>query len=180
MNFMPDPGPDWQLKDLDFDRDYKRLGLMESIYASNNPDLRKFKAAGGKLLVYQGMNDVPIPPQNIIDYYETAEKTMGGRKETQDFFRLFLIPGMNHCSGGDGAYAIDYLSHLEAWVEQNKAPNKMIAANLKDGPADTGDKFPLDLDSIKFTRPVFPYPVRAKYTGSGDANDASNFIPVEP
>lgn len=172
VGFMPAPGPSWTPADFDFDRDYKRLRMAESLFgAADNPDLRKFKAAGGKLLMYQGGQDQSDIPADAIDYYETVEKTLGGRAVTQDFFRLFLVPGMNHCSGGAGAFAIDYLSHLEAWVEKGEVPDKMIGAHLE------GDKS--FSKKAKFTRPIFPYPVRAKYKGSGDPNDAENFIPVE-
>ena len=93
-----------------------------------NPDLRKYAALGNKLLVYFGWTDVS--PPEATDYYETVEKTMGGRAATQDFFRLFMIPGMDHCSGGAGAFAIDYLSYMEAWVEQGHAPDKLIGAHI--------------------------------------------------
>lgn len=179
--FFPEESPTWTLRDFDFSRDYKRLGVMGSLYDASNPDLRKFKAAGGKILVYQGMNDSFLARQ-AIDYYETVERTMGGRKETQSFFRLFVLPGVDHCGGGDGADTVDYLSALEAWVEEDKAPDWLIAARLKGNP-DVFQKFlhppsfPLDPQRIQFTRPVYPYPIGAKYTGRGDPNDAANFTP---
>jgi len=166
MMLMPDPGPEWEISDFDFDKDYKRLGLMESLYASSNPDLRKFKAAGGKMIVYQGWSDMSIPPRNIIDYYETVVKTLGGREHTDDFMRLFLLPGVNHCSGGKGADSVDYLAYLEKWVEQGTAPDRMEALHAKDA------------DGIQFSRPLFPYPLKAKYSGYGNSNDAKNFVPV--
>lgn len=176
--FLPDPGPSWKARDFDFDRDYKRLGMMESLYTGSNPDLRKFKARGGKLIAYHGWADHLQPGLNTIDYYETVEKTMGGPAVTQDFFRLFMLPGVGHCSGGAGADAIDYLSYLEAWVERGQAPDMMLSAHLKPGTDIT--KFPLEPAAVTFTRPVYPYPVQAKYKGSGDSNSATNFGPVEP
>jgi Tannase and feruloyl esterase len=173
MAFIPDPGPDWQPTDLDFDRDYKRFGMMESLYAGTNPDLRKFKAAGGKIILYHGWSDAGpggIPPLKTVDYYQTAEKTMGGPAATQDFVRLFMIPGMGHCGGGEGALDIDYLSYLEAWVEQDHAPDKMVGKHFEEAHP----------NSIKFTRPVYPYPLRAKYKGTGDPNDAASFVPESP
>ncbi|MEO8453423.1 MAG: tannase/feruloyl esterase family alpha/beta hydrolase, partial [Gemmatimonadota bacterium] len=116
--FMPDPGASWKLADFDFDRDYKRFGLMESLLSNQNPDLRKFKGAGGKLIVYGGWNDPDATPLGTIDYYETAVNTMGGRAATEQFFRFFLVPGMGHCGSGDGPFSVDYLRYLEAWVEQ--------------------------------------------------------------
>jgi feruloyl esterase len=170
-------GPNYKYTDFDFDRDYKRLGLAPW-YENSNPDLRKFKGAGGKLIVYHGGTDTVDLPGAMIDYYETVEKTMGGRASTQDFFRLFLIPGMNHCSGGAGAYAIDYVSQLESWVEQGKTPDVLVGAHPSDsyhGPIE----WPLDPSiPVDFTRPVYPYPTKAKYVGRGDPNRESSFGPV--
>jgi len=175
-------GTGWKSSDFDFDRDYPRSG-SGVLFPDTNPDLRKFKAAGGKLLVYQGANDSAEYPPALLDYYETVERTMGGRAATQDFFRLFLIPGMLHGTGGDGPYAIDYLSYMAAWVEQGKPPDMMIGAH-PDG-LQPGEeyllKFPLDPDiHVAFTRPLYPYPLYARYKGKGDPNKAENFGPVSP
>lgn len=103
---------------------------------------------------------------------------MGGRAAAQDFFRLFVIPGMNHCTGGAGAFAIDYLSYLESWVEKGAAPDVMIGSHVADSAAHSLTS-PLNGKAhVTFTRPVYPYPIRAKYKGSGDPNDAANFEPV--
>jgi feruloyl esterase len=175
--FLPDPGPTWQPGDLNHERDYKRLGMMEALYSASNPDLRRFKAAGGKLIIYHGWGDI-LPPLNTVDYYETMVRTMGGSAATQDFARLYMIPGMDHCVGGAGAWLIDYLSYLEAWVERGQAPELLLGAHV----ASTNGadwQFPLDPAKVRFTRPVYPYPLRARYKGRGDPNDAGNFIPVE-
>jgi len=178
--FWPEPGPAWEFKDFDFDRDYQRMGMMGALSDANNPDLRQFKAAGGKLLIHVGTNDLGMLLRSDIDYYETVERTMGGRQATQDFARLFVLPGVEHCGGGVGAGAVDYLSYLEAWVEKGQAPDQMLAAHLKDGHSSYQPQFPLDPNAIAFTRPVYPYPIRAKYRGRGDPNDAANFGPAGP
>jgi feruloyl esterase len=189
--FYPNYGPTWKPEDFDFDRDYKRLGIAESFYTSTNPDLRRFKAAGGKLLSYVGWSDGGGMPLPGIDYYETVEKTMGGRAATQDFFRLFAIPGMNHCSGGDGAFAVDWLSALEAWVDKGEPPARLMGfhVRLEDLRPDASNyrqemqrrlKFPLDSAHVEFSRPVYPYPITVKYLGHGDSKDAVNFVPAEP
>jgi Tannase and feruloyl esterase len=198
MAFIPDPGPNWQPSDLNFDRDYKRFAMMESLYAANNPDLRAFKANGGKLIVYHGWADAGaggIPPLKTVDYYQSVEKTMGGPEATRDFFRLFMIPGMGHCGGGEGADHIDYVSYLENWVEHGQAPEVMVGAHID---ADRLDRFLTTHDSknpnfsreyelflndpgsAKFTRPVYPYPIQTKYKGTGDPNRADSFEPVHP
>lgn len=162
--YVPSPGQHWIEGDFNFDQDYKRLGLG-ALYNDTNPDLRKFRAAGGKLLVYQGGNDV-VELAAVYDYYEMVEKVMDGRVATQAFVRLFTVPGMTHCGGGEGADQIDYLTYLEDWVERGRPPDKMIGTHSENGKV--------------FSRPVFPYPKYARYIGSGDVNDARNFVPVSP
>ena len=181
MGFVPAPGPSWKSSDFDFDRDYKRLGMLESLYASTNPDLRKFKASGGKLILWQGWADGGVSPLNTIDYYETVERTMGGPAATRDFFRLFMLPGVEHCWGGEGASVVDFLSYMEAWVEKNQAPDMILSAHVKEARS-IADllNWPSDPASIGFTRPVYPYPLQAKYKGTGDPNKAENFGPVKP
>jgi Tannase and feruloyl esterase len=164
--FVPDPGAGWQPKDLDFEAAYRRLGMMESLYSASNPDLRQFRRNGGKLLMYQGWSDPFEPPAATTQYYRAVERLMGGRAAAQSFYRLFMVPGMGHCSGGEGAWSIDYLSYLESWVEQGTAPRQLIGRH----PAESGQP--------GFSRPVYPYPLRAKYKGSGDPRAASSFIPV--
>lgn len=180
VGFMPAQGPEGEYRPFDYDHDYKRLGMAEALFGNaNNPDLRKFAAAGGKMIMYNGWADQSDIPSDAIDYYETAERTMGGRAVTQEFFRLFLVPGMNHCWGGEGAFAIDYLGYLEAWVERGQAPNVMIGAHLTGDPG-PANGFPLDPAKVSFTRPVYPHPLQARYEGAGDPNDAASFGPVEP
>jgi feruloyl esterase len=179
MGFFPDPGPNWQPEDFDFDRDPDRLGLMEALLGGMNPDLRRFRARGGKLIVFQGWNDVFVPPLNIIDYAAMVTGAMGGRAATDTFFRLFMIPGMEHCGGGNGAGAIDWLTALEEWVENDRPPERLRGARL----SVRGDILgiaPIDPQAIEMTRPVFPYPAQARYRGTGDPNDAANFERVEP
>lgn len=107
--FDSNPGPAWQPEEFDFDSDYKRFGIAEALSAAVNPDLRKFKARGGKLLAFAGWSDASGMPLHAVDYYETVERVIGGRTETQDFFRLFVLPGMGHLFG-DGAFVVDWLS----------------------------------------------------------------------
>ena len=162
--YVPSPGQQWHEADFDFEHDYQRLGLG-ALYNNTNPDLRKFRAAGAKLLVYQGGSDT-VEMSAIYDYYQNVEQLVGNRSDTQGFFRLYTVPGMGHCGGGEGADHIDYLSYLESWVERGEVPDRMIGAHVE--------------PAAKFTRPVFPYPQYARYTGRGDVNDERNFIAVTP
>ena len=189
---------------FDFDRDYRRLGLAAN-YTDTNPDLRRFKGAGAKLLMYQGESDIVEMPTAAVDFYESVERLIGNHKDTDSFLRLFMVPAMNHCGGGDGAYVIDYLAAMEAWVEQAVTPEKLIGVHPDDDflaaqplPTDlsTADiasltrqdriaiaagqlSFPLDPSlPIAFARPIYPYPMVANYRGRGNENDAANFLPV--
>ena len=192
--FSIDLGPGWKPGDFNFDRDYRRLGAMEALEPIN-PDLRTFKSSGGKLLAYTGWNDAGEGVLNTIDYYDTAERVIGERAATQEFFRLFVIPGMNHCTTGDGAFAVDYLSYLDAWVQKGRAPDEIIGYHVKLGDlmnkVQHGDEsardalerrleFPLDPRTVKFSRPIYPYPIETKYLGGGDPDQAKNFGPVHP
>jgi feruloyl esterase len=97
-----------------------------------------------------------------------VEKVVGTREATQDFLRLFMVPGMHHCGGGEGAGSVDWLSYLEAWVENGLAPVQVIGSHVdKEG-------------AVTFTRPIYPYPVRAMYRGKGDPNAAESFGPAQP
>jgi hypothetical protein len=177
---LTSPGRKWQYTDFDFDHDYARSGA-DVLFVDTNPDLRKFKSAGGKLISYQGGNDTLQIPGAVVDYYATVEKTMGGRAATQDFFRLFVIPGMNHCTEGDGVFVIDYLSYLEAWVEHRHPPNVMIGRHVKDLPkyGGWGLRVPLAPDMpVAFSKPIYPYPLYPRYRGRGDPTKAENFGPV--
>lgn len=181
MAFYPDAGPAWQPTDMDWDVDPWRLDLGESLFNAQNPDLRRFKARGGKLLVYHGWSDQSVLTQPVIDYYETATRTMGGPQATRDFFRLFMIPGMNHCTGGDGAYQVDYLAYLDKWVEQGEAPDVLMGQHpAADAPAlPPFGADPLPADKVAFSRPHFAYPALARYA-KGDPNKAASFVSSTP
>jgi len=174
---IPDPGPTWNPREFKIDRDYRRLAMMEKLLSASNPDLRSFKASGGKLIVYHGWNDSLAVPEKTIDYYETVERTMGGRKATQDFFRLFMMPGVGHCSGG----TVDFLQYLEAWVEGGKPPEGILSGHLA-GEQNGGyphRQLPADASRIAFTGPLFAYPRYAMYKGSGRVDDAKNYYAKE-
>jgi feruloyl esterase len=179
--FSDSPGPSWRIQNFDFDRDPQRLGVIEQMMTGSNPDLRAYQKRGGKLIVYQGWADQSVVPLNIIDYVETATRTMGGKAATDAFMRLFMVPGMNHCLGGAGADTIDYLGALERWVEAGQAPDVLVGAKLKQAPPRTAPlAWPLDASNVAFTRPYFPYPETAQFSGSGDVNDAANWRRVSP
>jgi Tannase and feruloyl esterase len=185
--------PSWNPNDLDVERDYKRGSLQAPLAPSSNPDLRSFKSTGGKLISYHGSSDIWVNPGPAVDYYETVERTMGGRNATQDFFRLFMMPGMGHCAGGPGADTADFLGPLEAWVERQQAPDMVLSAHIDHDSTNPElvhsaeliqtmlhfTPLPADLSGASFTRPLYPYPQRAVYKGSGDPKRAENFKAVD-
>ena len=174
MALVPNPGPAWRFEDFDLDRDPKRMGMIDALIGADNPDLSRFKAAGGKLIFYHGWADGGLSPLTSIDFYQRIERTMGGRATTQDFLRLFMVPDMDHCAGGKGPWAVDYLSYLDDWVERGRAPDVMVGAHHSDDPSFRA----ADGTSPQFTRPIYPYPLRARYKGRGDPNSAASFKPV--
>jgi feruloyl esterase len=151
--------PNWNYKTMDFDKDIALADTLDKEIGINatDPNLKPFFAHGGKLLQYHGWTDPLIPPQNSIDYYQSVAKDLGGADKIKDNYRLFMVPGMNHCIGGDGPSNFDALAVLEQWVEKGKAPDQIIAS--KPGR----------------TRPLCPYPLAAVYKGTGSTDDAANF-----
>ena len=169
LGFPEDPGTGWTLDRFDFDHDPARVGQNEVLYNAGNPDLRAFKSLGGKLLMAQGLADDNVVPGGTIDYFQGVQRFMGGEAPTREFSRLFLVPGMLHCTGGEGAYAIDYLSALETWREKTSAPEVLQGAHPRDG-VDIpylGVGLSLAPSQIAFHRPMFAYPAMAHYH-SGD------------
>jgi len=152
---------------FNFDRDPETLARARRIYDATSFDLRAFRDRGGKILMWHGWADGAIMATSSIGYYEGVTKTMGGRKQTEDFFRLFLVPGVHHGSGGPGYTEFDSLSALEYWVERGQPPDKLIVGRLSNG-------------VLERTRPVYPYPLLAHYSRKGDPKQADSFVPFDP
>ncbi len=182
LGFDQDPGPGWTLDQFDFDRDPARVGSTESLYTGENPDLRRFKSAGGKLLLVHGWADESVVPGTSLEYYSDATRFMDGPAATRDFFRLFMVPGMKHCTGGEGAYGINYLAVLENWVENAQAPERIVGERPKDGVPIPylGVGMALTPDQVVMTRPVYAWPQMTHYAGRGDPNDVANWGPKTP
>jgi len=165
--------PKWDFRKMNFDSDV-HFGDSKAgpILNSTSPDLRSFRAEGGKLLQYHGWGDAAISPLNSVEYYENVQAFLSRFPDsrsvaagpTTDFYRLFMVPGMGHCGGGVGANTFDAFSALETWLEKGTAPERIIAVGNS-----AGDP------SKKMTRPLCVYPKTARYKGTGDSNDAANF-----
>ena len=144
-------------------------------------DLSPFKKHGGKIIGYQGWLDPTVLPLNTVHGYEAVQAAMGGRVKTEEFYRLYMVPGMAHCGGGPGANEFggagadapavdaqhDLLSALEAWVEQGKAPENITASRVEQG------------KTVR-THPLCVYPKEARYRGTGSTDDAANYECVVP
>ncbi|ORY10115.1 Tannase/feruloyl esterase, partial [Clohesyomyces aquaticus] len=132
------------------------------ILDGDNPDLSAFRAVGGKLLSWHGMSDQIIPYANAIQYRNRVEMEMGGPKATNEFYRLFLAPGVKHCMGGSGPVPTDPLAQLVDWVEKGEAPETLEASMMNE-----------EYDLV--TRDVCLYPKKAKYMGVSDPKRASSW-----
>ncbi|MGH9718559.1 MAG: tannase/feruloyl esterase family alpha/beta hydrolase [Candidatus Acidiferrales bacterium] len=163
FKYMVFDNPNWDFRSFNADHDTryadKKIGSMINAI---DPNLSAFEAHGGKLLMYHGWADQLIAPENSVNYYKSVMAKMGGLKKTQQFARLFMVPGMTHCQGGIGPTTFDPLTPLEKWREQGIAPAKIIASKSVNG-------------KVVETRPLCPYPKAAIYKGSGDTNKAANF-----
>ena len=158
--FMPDPGPNAPTTVFDFDADPPRLALMETLYTAQNPDLTAFRARGGKLILYQGWDDAEIPPALVTRYFARVQQTMGGAAATRSFARLFMLPGVAHCRRGPGADTADWLTYLERWVEQGKAPDAVDTFHLTIEQNYLGlprPRFPLAVTGFDQRRAVKPF-----------------------
>ncbi len=173
-----DPNWDWKTFQFTDPADYQAHVKAEAKFApilnATNPDLREFRQRGGKLLQHHGWNDQLISPQNSIDYYESVLAFFGAGQDrtrtlgdVQSFYRLFMAPGMAHCSGGPGPNTFDMQAALEQWVERGVAPEQVVATRSINGVVDR-------------LRPLCAYPKVAVYAGKGDTNDAGNFVCRDP
>jgi feruloyl esterase len=182
----------WNFHTLDFDRDIAFADAkMHSVVDSTSPDLSAFRDRGGKMIMYHGWADPLVNPRNSINYYRSVMGTLrpdnsqeadarkhGGDDEgsalerTQKFLRLFMAPGLAHCSGGPGLNTFDTLSALEAWVERRVAPETLAASH-------TTLPFPANVSTSAagdFSRPLCAYPRVARWTRVGSANDARRYV----
>jgi feruloyl esterase len=159
------PKPDYDYKTFNYDRDIHLLDDWGKQADAKDPDLSSFKKRGGKLLMTYGWADPILQPMMGVNYYEQAVEKNG--PDTPAFFRLFMIPGMGHCSGGIGPDRNDPMTAVIDWVEKGKAPESIAASRVVD-------------NKVVRTRPLCAYPKVARYSGQGSIDDAANFRCVAP
>ncbi|MDR1727848.1 MAG: tannase/feruloyl esterase family alpha/beta hydrolase [Acidobacteriota bacterium] len=150
----------WDWRTFDLERDLAAADAKTGFINAIDPDLGAFQARGGKLLLYHGWDDMGIAPENTVNYYEQAKSETGAQPDR--WMRLFMLPGVGHCSGGRGPDQADFMGALERWVEAGEAPERVIAHRVSGG-------------RVVMSRPLCPYPQVARYKGVGSANDAANF-----
>jgi feruloyl esterase len=158
----------WDFTTFDFDLAMAMADRIDDgVTKATDPNLGDFFRRGGKLLQYHGWSDPSISSLNSINYYKSVLDFMGGSVNVRDSYRLFMIPGMDHCGGGDGPNTFDSIRVIEEWVEAGKAPARIIASQVKDG-------------KVGWTHPLCPFPQAAKYNGTGSIDDAANFVCALP
>jgi feruloyl esterase len=169
--------PNWDPATFDERSDLARAEQVDNGAAkAMDPNLAAFIARGGKLITYHGTTDGLIPFGNSVNYYESVVAAIGERA-AEDSVKLYLVPGMDHCAGGEGAFAIDWLTALENWVEKGEEPGALPAAHPAAVPGPPGAP---PAPSEPFTRPVCAYPLVAQYQGNGDDSVAANFECAAP
>jgi feruloyl esterase len=168
LAFEHNPPISSTLNDIAFDRrTFGQVRRLAGLYDAIDPDLSAFRNAGGKLILWHGWADQAIPPTGTVAYYQAVQDRMGGLAATQRFARMFMFPGVLHCGGGTAPNSFDLLTPLMNWVEDRAAPARVVATQT-------------DGDTVVRTRPVFPYPLVARYTGTGSTDDAANFVAAKP
>jgi hypothetical protein len=167
---LQNPSWDWTTTTFDqYDQMFRRsVQLFNDVIGTANPDLRDFRRSGGKVLIWHGQTDQLIFPQGTVNYYERVAALMGGLERTEDFARLFLAPGVQHCAGGPGPQPDNPLNALVDWVERGHAP-RVLNGVVRDA---TGN--------VAQSRPICMFPEVAAYKGHGDVNDASSFVCRRP
>lgn len=189
------------MKDFPLNRDnFTAVAELAPLYNAANTDLRSYQQRGGKLIIWHGLADDSISPAFSIAYYRGVEKTLG-KDAVNQFLRLFLLPGVGHCGNGEGYDQIDLLTPLMAWTEQAQAPEMIItgkratsgqpdappvppasgasAEQQFHGVQKPSQPFAASASEVTATRPVFPYPWIARYSGKGSMNEAKNYQAVK-
>jgi feruloyl esterase len=167
--------PNWDPRRFDIAADLPAARAAFPTMDASDADLTRFAARGGRLILYHGWADASVQPEATIDFFDRLR--LRARPDREAYARLYMVPGMQHCRGGNGTDRFgasedrlptgkpqgDLLAALMAWVERSNAPDTILARRV--GPGGAVDR----------TRPLCPYPQEAAYRGRGDINDASAF-----
>jgi hypothetical protein len=151
--------PNWDYTKYDFKKYFDDTRFASSFLDATNVDYSEFKKRNGKMIMYHGWNDFALSAYITIDHFEAALKQ---DKDLNSYMRLFMLPGVLHCGGGPGCDNVDWISLIRDWVENNKAPERIISSKLVQG-------------KTVATRPLLPYPKVTVYSGSGDASQEKSY-----
>jgi feruloyl esterase len=155
--------PNWDFRTLDVGKDLPRARKIDNGDISpTSSNIKQFVGRGGKLIMYHGWGDQNVAPLSSVHYYEKLASAMG-KSQVEDSVRLYMVPGMGHCTGGEGPNVFDTLAALENWRENGVAPKEIVASQIVKG-------------GVTRTRPLCPYPEVAQYKGAGSTDQAENFI----
>ena len=179
-------GAKWDWRDFDVERDMAKVdaALGSDLNRAVTGDVSKFHDRGGKLILFQGWADPIVPIGQTVNYYKSLTDKFGGEEKTEQFSRLFMVPGMGHCGFGSGPNHFDssafggaqppsmdaehdMFTALSHWVDDGVAPAEVIATKFVGGDGSKG---------VEMQRPLCPYPERAQYKGQGDTNAAASFV----
>jgi hypothetical protein len=149
----------WDYTRYDFKNYFRDTRFAASFLDGTQTDYGEFKKSKGKMIIYHGWNDPSISAYSTIKHYEEA---MQKDKDLPSYVRLFLLPGVLHCGGGEGCDNVNWQTLIESWVENNEAPERIISSKLSH-------------DKVIATKPLYPYPRVTIYSGSGDANQDKNY-----
>jgi feruloyl esterase len=139
-----------------------QASAMAKVYEAANPDISAFVDRGGKLIVWHGLDDPGPSALHTIEYWDQMQMTTGARlglAKVSGATRLFLAPGVHHCSGGPGPDRFDRLAALENWVERGRPPQRIVATKTEP----------------PMSRPLCAYPALPAYAGKGDPDDETSF-----
>ena len=156
--------PNWDYSTYDFNNWKKDTALTATFLNATDTNLQPFKSRGGKLILWHGWADPALTPLASIKYYE---QVLARDASAPDYFRMFLMPGVLHCGGGTGPDTADWNQALADWVEKGQAPTRVVAAKMANG-------------APTMSRPLCPFPQKAVYNGSGNANEAQSFTCQKP
>ncbi|HEX6848930.1 MAG TPA: tannase/feruloyl esterase family alpha/beta hydrolase [Chitinophagaceae bacterium] len=155
--------PSWNYSQYEFKNFVKETAYAAAFLNATSADYSALKKLNGKMIMYHGWNDPALSALATVSHYEEAMKK---NNDLPANVRLFLLPGVLHCDSGTGPDHVDWVSLIQDWVEKNEAPERVVASKIVNG-------------KTVMTRPVFPYPKKAVYNGSGDANLEKNFSEKE-
>jgi feruloyl esterase len=161
-----DPAWSAAVRPINFDSDFTQAKERAGVIDADNANLKPFFERGGKIIASAGWSDPLISPLNSVNFYNKVAATVGAA-ETDRAYRLFMVPGMTHCRGGEGTDTFDMLPLLERWVEHGQVPTRVEASRMVNG-------------VMQRTRPLCPYPQTAQWNGRGSTDDAASFTCARP